>query len=142
MLRHKVYIVDYSGVPGRDNHRALFVATGGTSDEPEGPIFHVVGPTIDRQTKRAHMKFETKVRKPFRSATFVRKILVGEISGDKITDFQRIASNVPAPSRTMRQQRPNCVTWVANVLYKLNEESMVVFEEGFEVPSTEESLVG
>lgn len=88
------------------------------------------------------MKYETKIRTPFQSATFVAKTLVGEISADKVSDMQRLAESVPAPSRTMRQQRPNCVTWVSNVLYKLNEESIVAFEDGFDVPSREKSLVG
>lgn len=139
---YKVYIIDYTGVPGSDDHRAIFVATSGTLDSPKGPVLHVIGPKIDPKTKRANMYFERKERTPFQSTTFKTSTFVGEVSSEKLEKLEEVAKGVPAPSRRMNQRRPNCVTWVDNVLFKLNKDQVLAFDPGFQVPTKEVSLVG
>lgn len=59
-----------------------------------------------------------------------------------ISELERVAKSVPAPSRSMMQRRPNCVSWVDNVLYQLKRQNGLLFNPDFEVPEKELSMVG
>lgn len=120
-----------------DRHVALFVKEDGTE---EGPLLHAIE-NHDKITEDVLvLSFDEKHGDPKRHRSFHSEVHVGTIADDKVDSLRNICKNTPDVVAPQTSRKPDCVTWIDNVLYDLHKHRVVNFNKGFKVPTAKKPL--
>ena len=135
--KYNVYKLPFLSVPV--DHVGLFVCL---DPKGSGYLFHVID-TGTNQRKYKQMKYELKENYiPALSSKARTPVLLGTVPASKFGQLKEVCESTEAPGHPVPMRRnPNCVTWLENVIYKLNSQRIVEFTSNATVPASLTTLV-
>lgn len=135
----QVHQVFFNPPHPNENHSALFVC----KEFKEGILYHAIddedAPADECALKYAETRISTIFRKPY---LHDKSVFVGTMRRDKLDAFRKLCAKVGRVSRPHELLRPNCVTWVENLLYDLGQDGTIVrINRDFRLPAKRQIMV-
>ena len=126
------------------HHVALFVDKSG--DRTRSELFHVVKDE-DQRTTDICLKYEQKGRFNLagsRSAIIVedgKGMLIGTMPAGNLQRLQSLCSRMDSPRRAYNTERPDCNTWLDNVIFDIDKKEIAQLSADIKIPSKKKPLV-
>lgn len=136
-----VQIAAFNRHPSPD-HVGIFV-----SEKPQGVtgnLFHVVNANDDDDTENGIIRLRYQELKDFNlndARSFRRSKRAGTMLSSNLNRLRSICERSPYVFGMEATFMPNCVSWVDNILYDVNQAGIVSFHNTFRVPSSKSDLM-